>query len=186
MVKAKKTKTKAKTVKSKKPKAKKKVTKKAKASPKDKGGRPSKYKPEMNVTVRMITEKGFTDVEIAAAFGISKTTLNSWKKKYPKFMESLKKGKDIADEKVERSLYEIANGYSHPDVHISNYKGKITVTPIIKHYPPVAVAAFFWLKNRKPDDWKDRKQVDIGGQKDNPLPPLTFIFKKDDKDDKNA
>lgn len=50
-------------------------------------------------------------------------------------------------------------GYSHPDVHISNFQGMITVTDIVKHYPPDTGAAFIWLKNRQPHKWKDKVEV---------------------------
>ena len=61
--------------------------------PSSKTGRPSKHKPEFNVAVRVMAEKGFIDTEIAKAFGISKTTLNKWKKDYPEFLASIKGGK---------------------------------------------------------------------------------------------
>ncbi len=52
-------------------------------------------------------------------------------------------------------------GYSHPAVHVSNYQGDITLTPITKHYPPDTVAAIFWLKNRQPAKWRDTKHLDV-------------------------
>ena len=163
-------------------KTKKKVSKK-KAATKDKGGRPSKFKPWMVQATKVMAEKGFIDTEIADALGISKSALKLYKKAYPEFMDSLKKGKAVADQKVVRALYQRAVGYSHPDVHISNHKGDVKITPIIKHYAPDVVACIYWTKNRMPDDWSDRKQLDLGGQKDNPLPPLTIILKNDDKKD---
>lgn len=60
---------------------------------------------------------------------------------------------------VAESLYKRALGYSHPDVHISNFQGMITVTDIVKHYPPDTGAAFIWLKNRQPHKWKDKVEV---------------------------
>jgi hypothetical protein len=83
----------------------------------------------------VLAERGFTDADLAGFFGVCEDTINNWKKVYPQFFESLKKGKDIADQKVVQSLYQRALGYSHPEVHISNFRGKITITPIIKHYP---------------------------------------------------
>ncbi len=68
-------------------------------------------------------------------------------------------GKEAPDNRVERSLYNRAVGYSHPDVHVSNFQGQVTLTPITKHYPPDVAAAFIWLKNRRPDLWRDRQEV---------------------------
>ncbi len=123
-----------------------------------KRGVKSKYKPEYEKQALIFGEKGFTDKEIADFLGVTEQTVNNWKKSYPNFFESLKKGKAVADEKVERSLYNRATGYSHPDVHISNYQGNITITPIIKHYPPDVTAQIFWLKNRKPNEWRDKHE----------------------------
>ncbi|MCO6427132.1 hypothetical protein [Nitrosomonas communis] len=74
-------------------------------------------------------------------------------------MESINKGKLEADSKVAESLYKRATGYSHPDTHVSNYQGEITLTEITKHYPPDTAAAFIWLKNRQPSKWKDKVEV---------------------------
>lgn len=124
------------------------------------GGRPSKL-DELNLEqVRKLAVKGWTDKEIADFYDVSEQTVNNWKQRNPQFLESLNIGKDEADRKVERALFERATGYSHPDTHISNFQGQITETPLIKHYPPDPTSMIFWLKNRKRDDWKDRHQVD--------------------------
>lgn len=58
-------------------------------------------------------------------------------------------------------MFERATYYSHPDTHISNFQGDITVTPLTKHYPPDTTACIFWLKNRKPKDWRDKVESDV-------------------------
>lgn len=103
---------------------------------------------------------GATDAEMASIFGTTVQTLNAWKLQHPEFLESLKRGKEDADSDVAKRLYQRAMGYSHPDVHISNHQGKITVTPITKHYPPDTVAAIFWLKNRRKLNWRDKLDVE--------------------------
>lgn len=137
--------------------------------------RPTKYKEDYADKAEKLYAKGFTDVELADFFGVTEKTINNWKLQFPEFLQSLKSGKEIADSKVERSLFQRATGYSHPDIHISNFQGKVTTTPIIKHYPPDVTAQIFWLKNRKPDEWADRNitkfenlpEVIIGGKPDN-------------------
>lgn len=47
---------------------------------------------------------GLVDRELAAAMGISRTTLNKWRKKFPEFEEALKTSKEVADRKVEHAL----------------------------------------------------------------------------------
>lgn len=64
----------------------------------------------------------------------------------------------MADAEVGERLFQRACGYSHPDVHISNYQGAITQTEITKHYAPDTTACIFWLKNRRPDLWRDRME----------------------------
>jgi hypothetical protein len=132
-----------------------------------KKGRPTKYDGIDLTQVQVAGELGLTDVEMCKFFAISKQTLNTYKKKYPDFLDSLKKGKEVADEKVVRALYRRATGYSHPDVHISNYQGTVTTTPIIKHYPPDVAACVYWLRNRQ--GWIDR--IDPYSKEDLPEPP---------------
>jgi hypothetical protein len=76
-------------------------------------------------------------------FGIAESTLTEYKKKFPEFSDTIKEWKGSADEKVERSLYERATGYSHPDTHISNYQGTVTQTEITKTYPPDPTSIIF-------------------------------------------
>ncbi len=123
---------------------------------KRKVGRPTLYKPEYVEQAKKLCLLGATDRELADFFKVSEQTLNAWKTQHTEFLESLKVGKEQADQRVERSLYQRAVGYSHPDVHVSNFQGDVTLTPITKHYPPETTAGIFWLKNRKPEDWRDR------------------------------
>jgi len=130
---------------------------KGKASAKP-AGRPSRYKEEFNDQARKLCRLGATDKELAEFFGVAVSTLNLWKQKHPEFSESLKEGKQLADAEVADKLFQRATGYSHPDVHISNYQGEVTITPITKHYPPDPTSMIFWLKNRRPDLWRDKPE----------------------------
>ena len=138
--------------------------KKKKNKAKKKNGRPTKYKAAYKEQALVLAEKGFTDVDIGKVFNVKEQTINNWKKRFPQFFESLKKGKDIADKKVVQSLYQRALGYSHPEVHITNFKGKITKTNIIKHYAPDTTACIFWLKNRDTENWRDKTDVEHSGE----------------------
>lgn len=112
---------------------------------------------------KAIPECGFTDEEVAKFYGVDVRTISRWKKEYPTWFDSFKRIKNIKDAKVEKSLFERATGYSHPDVHISNYKGRISVTNVIKHYPPDPTSMIFWLKNRQKDKWRDKQEHDHSG-----------------------
>jgi hypothetical protein len=126
--------------------------------------RPSSYQPEYAEQAKKLCELGATDREIANFFKVKERTIYRWQIQFPDFCHALKMGKDTADERVERSLYRRALGYSHDAVHVSNYQGAVTLTPIIEHHAPDTTACIFWLKNRRPDRWRDIKAVehDIG------------------------
>lgn len=126
-------------------------------------GQPTKYKKEYNDQARKHCLLGATDLQLADLFNVSEATINNWKNEHPKFLESIKEGKEKADAVIAESLFNRARGYSHPDTHISNYQGDITVTPITKHYPPDATSAIFWLKNRQKDNWRDKTETEHSG-----------------------
>ncbi|MCK5640658.1 MAG: helix-turn-helix domain-containing protein [Gammaproteobacteria bacterium] len=147
------------------------------------GGRPSKFKPEYTKQAYYLGLKGFTDDEVAEIFGVTTRTIHKWKKDFPQFFHSLKKGKAVADQKVVQSLYQRALGYSHPEVHISANKGVVVKTNVIKHYPPDTTACIFWLKNRDRENWRDRQQHEITGEDGGPLEvnvTVTKTYKKED------
>jgi len=165
-----------KTTKSKKAKPKKKSgTKKKNGKKKKSVGRPSLFKESFVADVEKLSTCGLTDVELAEYFKVDVSTINNWKKSFPQFFESIKKGKNVADGKVIQSLYNRALGYSHPDVNISNYKGEITVTPIIKHYPPDVASCIFWLINRQRTEWKRNGFEDDGDREQNAVEVRKYL-----------
>ena len=112
----------------------------------------------------MLVRKGWTDQECADFFDISISQITLWKKNHPEFLISLKKWKESADYHVEKSLYERAMGYTHDAVKMFVVKNEVIQVPYKEHYPPDSTALIFWLKNRKPQEWRDKeggdKQVD--------------------------
>jgi hypothetical protein len=134
------------------------VVKKVAAKPKV--GRPSKYQDEFPEQARKLCLLGAT--ELADFFDVNVDTIHEWKKVHPEFSDSIKSGKMQADADVADRLYQRAMGYEHPEVHISNYQGLITQTPITKIYAPDPTAAIFWLKNRQRSSWRDRQDVEMG------------------------
>jgi hypothetical protein len=124
-------------------------------------GRPSKYKPEHAPQAAKLCRLGATDKELAEFFGVSESTLNLWKAEYAEFSESLKQGKQEADGRVEQSLYRRALGYSHDAIKIMTVGNDVQKVPYVEHYPPDTTACIFWLKNRKPTEWRDVKAVEL-------------------------
>ena len=141
-------------------------------------GKP-KWHPSFIGIAREISKHGLTDEEIAAAFSVTERTITRWKKEHPPFASALKRGKDTPNKKVERSLFERALGYSHPDTDIRVVNGTIVKTPIVKHYPPDTTAAIYWTKNRDPKRWRDKTEVvpqNPDGTAMNTVPPFVHLI----------
>lgn len=150
-------------------KAKSKASGKAKPKAERKVGRPSSFSPEFSGQAYKLCLLGATDKELADFFGVSEQTINAWKRAHPEFLESLKAGKAEADAKVAEKLFQRALGYEHPEDKIFLYEGKPVIVPTVKHHAPDTTAAIFWLKNRQPEKWRDKLDLNHGGQPDNPL-----------------
>lgn len=130
----------------------------------NKGGRPSSYKPEHPEQARKLCMlNGATDKDLAEFFGVSERTINYWKVRYPQFLQSIKEGKVVADAEVAHSLYRMAVGYTERiEKPVAGPDGVEIVTH--DHYfPPQVSAAFIWLKNRKPEFWKDKHEIAVSG-----------------------
>ena len=125
--------------------------------------RPSKYRPEFVTQAEKLCKLGATDLEVADFFGINVATLYRWKGEHDEFCEALKSGKEASDNRVERSLFYRATGYEHDEVDIRVVMNQIVKTPIRKFYPPDTTAAIFWLKNRKPAEWRDKQELEHSG-----------------------
>jgi transcriptional regulator with XRE-family HTH domain len=137
------------------------MTEKKNPDEKKKRGRKSEYQKEYADQALKLCLLGAIDKELAEFFSVSVQTLNKWKKDYPEFLESLKKGKNIADANVAYRLYNRAIGYNCKATKFATTEGKITDSKeYIEHYPPDTTAAIFWLKNRQPEKWRDKKEVD--------------------------
>lgn len=126
-------------------------------------GRPTSFKKEYVEQARKLAALGATDREAAEFFKVAESTLYLWKHTHPEFSEALKVGKETADARVEQSLYRRALGYSHDAVKIMTVEGEVVQTPFVEHYPPDTTAAIFWLKNRRPDQWRDKQDVEHSG-----------------------
>ena len=97
---------------------------------------------------------GLTQQQIANNLGINVDTLIEYKKKYPDFSEALKKGKEVVDIEVENALLKRALGYKYDEV---TYENGVETKRVTKEVQPDTTAQIFWLKNRKPKNWKDKQ-----------------------------
>lgn len=115
--------------------------------------------PEGLLLIGGWAKDGLNDVQIARLIGISRSTLGSWKKKYPVISDTLKKGKEVVDRQVENALLKRALGYTVEEItEITDDKGKTSIKKVIKPVLPDVTAQIFWLKNRKADVWRDKRE----------------------------
>lgn len=123
--------------------------------------RPTSYKPVFAEQARKLCELGATDIEIADFFEVSDRTVYRWQNTFPEFCQALKAGKTVADDRVERSLYHKACGYSFESVKIfmPANASKPVYAPFREQVAPDTTAAIFWLKNRRKDEWRDRQEL---------------------------
>ena len=115
--------------------------------------------PEGLIKLEGWARDGLTDKQISHNMGISEATLYNWKKNHLEILESLKKGKEVVDRQVENALLKRALGYEYTETKTKEEGGVITeVTTTVKEVVPDVTAQIFWLKNRKPDKWKDKRE----------------------------
>lgn len=118
---------------------------------------------------------GLTDDQIAANIGIVRSTLSEWKTRFSDISDALKKGKEVVDVQVENALLKRALGYTYVETtreQVIDYDpdtgekvgAHMEVTKeVTKEVQPDTTAQIFWLKNRKPDVWRDKRDVGING-----------------------
>lgn len=113
--------------------------------------------PEGLLKIEGWARDGLTEEQIAKNIGISVSTLNNWKNKYVEILESLKRGKEVVDRQVENALLRRALGYEYQEVKEKFEGGILTERTVMKkEVVPDVTAQIFWLKNRKPDKWRDK------------------------------
>ncbi|GAA5395219.1 hypothetical protein BOVMAS34_12480 [Streptococcus uberis] len=100
---------------------------------------------------------GLTEEQIANNIGISRSTLNEWKKKFSDISDTLKQSKEIADRQVENALHKTALGFYYEEDMVTNQGDVVRVK---KYSKPNTTAQIFWLKNRKPADWRDKQEIE--------------------------
>jgi len=112
---------------------------------------------------------GLTDEQIAHNIGITRTTLYDWKNKYPDISYALKRGKEVIDRQVENALLKRALGYEYEEVKQiieKDEKGhdRKRIEKTVKYVAPDVTAQIFWLKNRRPDVWRDKRDFELSGE----------------------
>jgi hypothetical protein len=137
------------------------------------GGRSTLYKLQYAEIARRMCAQGATRADLADRFGVTINTIGAWQFEHQEFSASCKQGRKAADDRVEQSFYERAVGYTYDSEKLFVIEGEVIRAPIKEHVPPDPRAAEFWLRNRRPDQWKDAKQLETRMAEDDPF--LTYL-----------
>lgn len=121
--------------------------------------RPTKYQEAYAEQARKLCLLGYTDAELADFFEVSEATINNWKQEHPEFLESIKKGKAVADGDVASNLYHRAMGYTAKEKREEKTAEGFKEVDAEKHIPGDVTAMIFWLKNRQKDKWREKQDV---------------------------
>ena len=147
--------------------------KKKPAPKKGKAGAQTKYNPLYHPTmIRLAAQTGLINDEIAKEIGICKKTLHLWKNKYPEVDEALARGKEEPNKTIEQDAFDCAHGYYFDEEQVYFYRGHMKRVKVRKYAQKNPVSVMFWLKNRMPEKYKDRHEVDI-------TQPVTIILPND-------
>lgn len=140
-------------------------------------GRKSKYhtviKPNLELIEGWLRE-GISERDIARKLHVAHSTFQEYKRVHPDFSDRLKKGRELADIQVENALFRSAVGYEYEEVKTEYYengkkalqnndpdaKQSKKITKTTRRVLGDVTAQIFWLKNRRPDKWRDRKEID--------------------------
>lgn len=125
-------------------------------------GRHTTYNPDYAKQAAALCKFGATDWELANYFEVNLSTIKNWESQHKSFFLALRRGKAEADERVERSLYAKATGYTFESekVFYDSKVGAPVRVATTEHVPPSDSAITMWLKNRKPGVWRDKVEVD--------------------------
>lgn len=143
---------------------------------KNKGGRKSKYQTHVEpklFEVECWARDGLIDEQIAKNLGVAYSTFRTYINKFPALSAALKKGKEVIDYEVENALLKRALGYNYKEVTQERVFNEelgmfdlMTTKVVKKEVVPDTTAQIFWLKNRKPIEWRDRQDVNHSGSMD--------------------
>ena len=128
-------------------------------------GRISKYitnvKPKL-LLIEAWARDGLTEEQICANLDVSVSAFANYKNENVELVEALKNGKEIVDVMVENALLKAALGYDYREEELNKITGEPIELRKVAH--PNTTALIFWLKNRKPAQWRDKQELEhLGG-----------------------
>ena len=129
-------------------------------------GRPTKYETRFAKMAGVATTLGATLDDLAKLFDVEHSTIALWQTKHHAFSDAIKTARVNFDTQIERSLAQRALGYRAKTQKVVVANGSAEVVDYEEQHPPDTGAAAFWLKNRKPQEWRDKIDVEHSGNLD--------------------
>lgn len=115
-----------------------------------------------NITnIRDWAGQGLSNGQIAAKFGVTNSAFWRWRQKIPEIDAALKEGGQVINDEVENALYRSAVGYEYEETEITN-DGHARKIKKVQH--PNVNAIQFWLKNKRPETWRDKNEIELSGE----------------------
>jgi len=121
------------------------------------GGRPTAYTPEYAEIAHACCMMGATNATLAERFGVSRTTIDNWIATIPDFGDAVRKGREVADGAVVSALYARATGTQRTMTRVFCHKGEPVTVSYPVELPPDVRACIFWLRNRRPGQWRENR-----------------------------
>jgi hypothetical protein len=143
---------------------------------KRKVGKPTKYDAGLIPIVQNLVARGLTNYEIADTLNVDEKTLYNWKREHEEFALALQRSKEQYDEQVEATLLMKAQGFERK-VQKATASGKVVT--VTEYFPPSDSAIQFWLKNRKPEQYREQRDVNVKHGVEQGF--LAFLARLDDK-----
>lgn len=126
------------------------------------------FLPKTPEIVKVIAMQGVTDPELAMMFGLDPKIIKSWRKMYPSFDKALEEGRTVADVEVIQALHKKAIGFSYDTDVLVRDKDGTYVESMTKTVEPETNAIKYWLSNRDPDRWSERRHIQMTGKQGAP------------------
>jgi hypothetical protein len=123
------------------------------------GGRPTIYKPENAEIARYACMLGATNETLAARFDVCRRTIDSWIASIPEFSFAVKQGREGANEAVVSALFMRATGMEQKMTKVFCHRGQPVTADYTVRLPPDVRACIFWLRNRRPEEWRENRPV---------------------------
>jgi hypothetical protein len=123
------------------------------------GGRPTAYKPENAEIARQSCMMGATNDTLAQRFEVCRRTIDSWIATIPEFSDAVRRGREFANETVVSALFARATGMEQRMTKVFCHRGEPVTADYTVHLPPDVRACIFWLRNRRPEQWRESRPV---------------------------